>query len=232
MEGTIDRTSWQGIIPPHHNGCKDSREESNAENGRGQGEVEKLSSPNHPTSGPPERSKVKVTIEWGDIKHTVEGDLEVVVREVMQFAARVLPNYSLASKLTFNPDYSTMVDDLSEVVKLTPEGEVVMLRLDMSAENSILLVLLAVRVANAVGSRPTVDMAPEVISKSIGRAVKTVRNTLATMTKTGAIDRTNDGGYKLTMQGIRRAHEVARSLTTKPSLPRAESSGREVQTSG
>jgi hypothetical protein len=191
-----------------------------------------LSSPNHPTTGPPERSKVKVTIEWGDIKHTVEGDLEVVVREVIQFAAKVLPNYSLASKLTFNPDYSTMVDDLSEVVKLTPEGEVVMLRPEMSAENSILLVLLAVRVANAVGSRPTVDMAPEIISKSIGRAVKTVRNTLATMTKTGAIDRTNEGGYKLTIQGIRKAHEVARSLTSKSTMARPDSSGREVQTSG
>jgi hypothetical protein len=191
-----------------------------------------LSSSNPPPTGPPERSKVKVTIEWGDIKHTVEGDLDVVVREVMQFAARVLPNYSLASKLTFNPDYSTMVDDLSEVVKLTPEGEVVMLRPETPAENSILLVLLAVRVANVVGSRPNVDMAPEAISKSIGRAVKTVRNTLATMTKTGIIDRTNDGGYKLTIQGIRKAHEAARSLTTKQSIPRPESSGKEVQTSG
>ncbi len=53
-----------------------------------------------------EKPKVKVQIEWGDVKHTVEGDLESVVREVMQFAAKVLPNYTLASKLTFSPDYS------------------------------------------------------------------------------------------------------------------------------
>ena len=65
-----------------------------------------------------EKPKVKVQIEWGDVKHTVEGDLESVVREVMQFAAKVLPNYTLASKLTFSPDYSSMVDDLSESVKL------------------------------------------------------------------------------------------------------------------
>ena len=183
-----------------------------------------MSSSSQPTTGPPERSKVKVTIEWGDIKHTVEGDLDVVVREVMQFAARVLPNYSLASKLTFTPDYSTMVDDLSEVVKLTPEGEVVMLRPEMSAENSILLVLLAVRVANAVGSRPNVDMAPEAISKSIGRAVKTVRNTLATMTKKGVIDRTNEGGYKLTIQGIRKQSRLflGRSHPERRSRPQGE----------
>ena len=43
-----------------------------------------------------ERPKIKVQIEWGDIKHTVEGDLETVVQEVMRFAAQVLPNYSLA----------------------------------------------------------------------------------------------------------------------------------------
>ncbi len=34
-----------------------------------------------------EQPKIKVSIEWGDIKHTAEGDLETVVREVMQFAA-------------------------------------------------------------------------------------------------------------------------------------------------
>src|SRR6058998_3978321 len=105
-----------------------------------------------------EKPKVKVQIEWGDVKHTVEGDLETVVKEVMQFAAKVLPNYALASKLTFSPDYSSMVDDLSETVKLTPEGEVIMLKTEMSAENSIAMVLLAARVANAVGTRPSVDM--------------------------------------------------------------------------
>ncbi len=159
-----------------------------------------------------ERPKIKVQIEWGDIKHTAEGDLETVIREVMQFAAKVLPNYSLASKLTFSPDYSSMVDDLSESVNLTPEGEVVLLKPEMSAENSIALVLLAARVANAVGARPSVDMGPEMISRAIGKAVKTVRNTLAMIVKTGVVERTAQGNYKLTMQGIRRTHEIARAM--------------------
>jgi DNA-binding transcriptional ArsR family regulator len=162
-----------------------------------------------------ERPKIKVQIEWGDMKHTVEGDLESVVREVMQFAAKVLPNYTLASKLTFTPDYSSMVDDLSENVKLTPEGEAVLLKPELSAENSIALVLLAVRVANVVGTRPTVDMSPEMLSKAIGKSVKTVRNTLALLTKTGVIERTGEGNYKLTIQGIRRTHEAARKMTAR-----------------
>ena len=165
-----------------------------------------------------ERPKIKVQIEWGDIKHTAEGDLETVVREVMQFAASVLPNYSLASKLTFSPDYSSMVDDLSSTVKLTPEGEIVLLKPDMSAENSISLVLVAARVAHAVGTRPNVDLDPEAISRAIGKAVKTVRNTLAMMTKTGVVDRTSMGGYKLTIQGIRKAHEIAKSLTARAAM--------------
>ncbi len=162
-----------------------------------------------------ERPKIKVQIEWGDIKHTAEGDLETVIREVMTFVARVLPNYSLASKLTFSPDYSSMVDDLSETVKLTPEGEVVLLKPEMSAESSIALVLLAARVANAVGTRPTVDMTPDMISRAIGKAVKTVRNTLAMLVKTGIVERTADGNYKLTMQGIRKAHEIARAMNAR-----------------
>ncbi len=162
-----------------------------------------------------ERPKIKVQIEWGDIKHTAEGDLETVIREMMQFAARVLPNYSLASKLTFSPDYSSMVDDLSETVKLTPEGEVVLLKPEMSAESSIALVLLAARVANAVGTRPSVDMSPNMISRAITKAVKTVRNTLAMLVKTGIVERTAEGDYKLTIQGIRKAHEIARALNAR-----------------
>ena len=162
-----------------------------------------------------ERPKIKVQIEWGDIKHTAEGDLETVIREMMQFAARVLPNYSLASKLTFSPEYSSMVDDLSETVKLTPEGEVVLLKPEMSAENSIKIVLLTARVANAVGTRPSVDMSPEMISRAIVKAVKTVRNTLAMLVKTGIVERTADGNYKLTMQGIRKAHEIARGINVR-----------------
>ncbi len=162
-----------------------------------------------------ETPRIKVTIEWGDMKHTAEGDLETVLREMMQFAARVLPNYTLASKLTFSPDYSSMVDDLSETVKLTPEGEVLLVRAEMSAESSIAIVLLAVRVANAVGTRPSLDMGPEMISKAIGKAVKTVRNILAQLVKTGIVERTAEGNYKLTIQGIRKAHEIARSLIAR-----------------
>src|SRR6059036_1549976 len=161
-----------------------------------------------------ERPKIKVQIEWGDIKHTVEGDLETVVQEVMRFAAQVLPNYTLASKLTFAPDYTSMVDDLSEKVKLTPEGEGVLLKQDLSAENSISLVLLASKVANALGTRPTAEMSPDMISRATGKAVKTVRNTLAILAKNGTVERTSAGDYRLTIQGIRKSHENARAMGT------------------
>ena len=100
----------------------------------------------------PDQPKVKVTIEWGDMKHTVEGDPESVMREIIQFAVKFLPNYNLASKLTFSPDYTSMIDDLSEKVKITPEGEGLLIKQDLSAENSIALVLLASKVANALGT--------------------------------------------------------------------------------
>jgi len=175
----------------------------------------------------PEPPRVKVQIEWGDMKHTVEGDLDTVIREVVQFAAKVLPNYSLASKLTFAPDYTSMVDDLSETVKLTPEGEVVLLKPEMSAENSISLVLLASKVASVVGTKSAADMSPEVISRATGKAVKTVRNTLAILTKTGIVERTGEGNYRLTIQGIRKSHETARGMN-----PRAVATEKQVTATG
>src|SRR5260370_2078287 len=125
-----------------------------------------------------DQPKIKVSIEWGDIKHTAEGDLETVVREVMQFAAKVLPNYSLASKLTFSPDYSSMVDDLSSAVQLTPEGEAVLLKPEMSAENSIAMVLLSAPVAHAVRTRPNLEMHPQPTTRPTPNAFKTIHKTL------------------------------------------------------
>ncbi len=164
----------------------------------------------------PEQPRVKVQIEWGDMRHTVEGDLESVMREIIQFAARVLPNYTLASKLTFAPDYASMVDDISEKVKLTPEGEAILLKHDLSAENSISLVLLASKVANALGTRPTAEMSPDMISRATGKAVKTIRNTLAILAKNGLVERTEAGDYKLTIQGIIRSQENARGSGHPP----------------
>jgi hypothetical protein len=175
----------------------------------------------------PEQPRVKVQIEWGDMKHTVEGDLDTVIREVIQFAAKVLPNYTLASKLTFSPDYTSMVDDLSETVKLTPQGEAVLLRQDMSAETSISLVLLAAKVASAVGTRSNAEMSPDNISRATGKAVKTIRNTLAILTKTGIVERTSTGDYRLTTQGIRKSHEAARGMS-----PRTVTMEKQVTTTG
>jgi len=175
----------------------------------------------------PDQPRVKVQIEWGDMKHTVEGDLESVMREIVQFAAKVLPNYTLASKLTFAPDYVSMVDDISEKVKLTPEGEAVLLKQDMSAENSVSLVLLASKVANVLGSRPTAEMSPEMISRATGKAVKTIRNTLAILAKNGLVERTGTGDYKLTIQGIQKSHQSARAT-----IPSTVSTEKQVPLTG
>src|SRR5436853_4346416 len=111
----------------------------------------------------------------------------------------------------------------------TPEGAAVLLKPAMSTENSIRMGPLAGRVAHAVGTRPNVEMDREAISRAIGKAVKTVRNTLAMMTKTGLIDRTTDESYKLSMQGIRKAHEIAKRLTARaassPALKTVTASG-------
>jgi len=49
------------------------------------------------------------------------------------------------------------------------------------------------------------------------------------MTKMGVIDRTSHGAYKLSMQGIRKAHEIAKGLTARAASSPAE---KTVTTSG
>src|SRR5207245_10760446 len=107
-------------------------------------------------------------------------------------------------------------------VKRASESEAGFLRQERSAEQSIVLDLLASRVTHAGGPRPSVDMSPENISKAIGKSFKTVRNTMAMMGKTGIVERTNEGNYRLSIQGIRKSHEIARSVTARAAVSQPE----------
>ena len=157
-------------------------------------------------------SKLKVQIECGEIKHTVEGEVDKVLSEVIRFVSNVFPNYEVASKIMFTPDYLAMMNDISTFVNIAPNGEVILLRSTLSADEAIGLVLLGTHVANKLGKKESDELPVEEISRSIGKAVKTIRNTIAEMSKAGIVERTGKGSYRITGAGMREVHEAAKAL--------------------
>ncbi len=154
---------------------------------------------------------MKVTIEWRGMRHEAEGDVDEVVREVLKFLQRACPTYELASRLLFAPDYVQLMDSLSKFLNITQDGEVVLLKSYMPADQSMGLVLLCAHILSKIGKRDYDEMSIEELKKLTGKSEKTVRNALTQMTKDGTVERTGRGSYRITNLGMMRMMEMLES---------------------
>jgi DNA-binding transcriptional ArsR family regulator len=155
---------------------------------------------------------VKVQVELNGLRHTVEGDSEQVIKEVIQFISRVCPPFDIASRIVWSPDYAKMLETISRLAKISPSGEIIITELVPSSDQAIGIVLLCVHIANKFGKRMNDEMSVEEISSASGKAIKTVRNTLVEMVKAGLVERTGRGTYKISTNGMMEVQESANEL--------------------
>jgi len=150
-----------------------------------------------------EGSKLKVVIEWGSMKHVAEGDADTVLKEVTAFIAKVFPAFEPLSKIMFTPDYMAMLTDLSSLVNIGPNGEIILVRSGLSADQAIGLTLLGSQIASKIGKKQSDDMSVEELASSIRKTSKTVRNTVVEMCKASLVERTGRGTYRITTIGMK-----------------------------
>jgi DNA-binding transcriptional ArsR family regulator len=156
---------------------------------------------------------VKVLVELNGLRHTVEGDSEQVIKEVIQFISRVCPPFDIASRIVWSPDYANMLETISRLAKISPSGEIIITELVPSSDQAIGLILLCAHIANKFGKRMNDEMSVEEISSASGKAIKTVRNTLVEMVKAGLVERTGRGTYKISTNGMKEVQEAANELS-------------------
>lgn len=156
--------------------------------------------------------KIKVQLECGELKHTVEGDAEEAIREIVKFLSSVYPIYDVASKLIYAPDYVEILENVSEFVNFAPSGEAILLKQFSSTDAAIGAILLAADAAHKLGKRESNSLSVEELARALGKAEKTVRNTLSEMIKAGVVERVDKGTYRITVAGIREVNESMKAL--------------------
>jgi len=154
-----------------------------------------------------------VELQLGELKHTARGTPDQVLQEMVTFLSRVVPVYDAASRLLYTPEYQKIIDSLSKILKITPDGQVLLLRDDLPAEKAITAVLLGAHVSSKFQKRPSDELYAEEIARSVGKALKTVRNTIAELQKQGIIERAARGTYRITTSGIMKMEQ---ELQTSP----------------
>lgn len=158
-----------------------------------------------------ESNRIKIEIQAGNMKHSAEGPPEEVLRQVIQFVTKIHPTYELASKLVYAPDLADIFSDISDFVKITPDGRIVMAAEDLPADEAIGYTLIAGQAAQLMTGRQSGYLSAEEISSIIGKALKTVRNILSEMTKSGRIQRGQRGTYAVGPSGLMHYSQLARS---------------------
>lgn len=143
-----------------------------------------------------------VELEFGELRHSASGTPDQVLQEVMAFVSRVIPAYDAASRLLYTPEHGKLIDSLSRIVKIAPDGQVLLLREDLPAEKAITAVLLGAHVSSKFQKRASDELYAEEIARSVGKALKTVRNTIAELQKQGLIERAARGTYRIATAGI------------------------------
>ena len=124
------------------------------------------------------------------------------MQEVFAFVSHAVPGYDAASKILYIPEYAKMLDSISRMLKITPDGQVLLLQENLPAEKAITSVLLGAHVASKFQKRPSDELYAEEIARSVSKALKTVRNTIAELQKQGLIERATRGTYRITTAGI------------------------------
>lgn len=154
-----------------------------------------------------EEKTLKVQIQYGELKQEIEGSVEEVAKEALAFITKICPNYDLASKLLFTADYTQLAKRLADVLCFTQDGQLILKQNSIPADHAILAILMGSHLAYKTGRRRSEEMSAEEISKTIAKAIKTIRNTLAEMVKNGTVERAQRGTYKITASGIIRIDE-------------------------
>ena len=151
---------------------------------------------------------VKVQIDADGLHYESSGSPDEIIPQTMEFLSRAVPTYSLARKLIYTPDLAGLADKVSEFTKITTSGQLLLTRFDLPADRAISIVLFMSHLAAKIAKRPADSLSIEEVAHAVSKASKTIRNTIVNMQKTGLIERTNRGSYRITAKGLMNLEKI------------------------
>jgi len=146
--------------------------------------------------------QVKVQIDIDGMHFESSGSAEELIPQILQFISHTIPTYDLARKLTYVPDLAGLADRVSEFAKITNNNQLLLTKNSLPADKSISIVLFMAHLAAKFAKRAAGSLNIEEIAAAVNKAPKTIRNTIANMQKTGLIERTDRGNYRITQKGL------------------------------
>jgi hypothetical protein len=154
------------------------------------------------------QNKLKVHLEFGEVKVDFEGDVNQVFEFIVHFLTEVYPNLEILRNLVYTPDLTNLATKLIGRVEITIEGPVLVSGSELSARDAACITLLGAHVGNKLGKLTKETLSSGDLAKITGKARKTISNEIPKLITDGLVERTAEGEYKLTVLGIRKTEDM------------------------
>ncbi len=159
------------------------------------------------------QQKLKVHVEFGESKAVFEGTPDDVTKAFLIFLNNTYPTFELARKLSFNLDLTKLAEILIGIIEFALEGLLLTVQ-NLPAEESILVSLLGALVGSKLGKVESESLSAISLSKTTGKALKTISNQLAWMVDDNLVERIGRGEYKITSMGVKHSEKIMQELKT------------------
>jgi hypothetical protein len=150
---------------------------------------------------------LRVHIEFGQEKLDFEGTPDEVFKAFTDFVNKMYPAFEVARQLVFMPDIRKLAESLVGVVEIGMEGPILISGRELSTDETILFALLGSYIGNRLAKLQKSSLSSNELSKTTGKAYKTIMNQLPKMLDDGSVEKI-DKEYKISDFGIIQAQNI------------------------
>ena len=163
----------------------------------------------------PKRS-VTVHVKYGDIEQVFIGNVDDVWVNVNRFFSEMIPTFDMARKVTLTVDLAKVIEDVRDVIAITPEGPELLIPKDKLTDSEILqFYLLAAYVSFRLGKRLTDAMTKEELQTKLGKSMKITATRLGELVKQGFVSKTEEGAFRIATIGVKKLQEELKAIKTE-----------------
>jgi len=149
------------------------------------------------------KEAIEVKIKYKDIEKTISGNAEQVIRELLSFLSKIIPQLELLSQIALTVDINEFLLACKGIFAVTPEGIVITTRTNnLTDRENIMLHLVKARFGYLTKNYEKDSVMIGDLINATKSSAGTVAGRLSEMCSEGLVERVGKGEYRITTYGL------------------------------
>ena len=150
-----------------------------------------------------DEDRIVVHVRYRDVEQVFEGPVEEVWRAVNKFFSELIPIFRLVGEAVLTIDLADLIEELKDLVSLS-DGRIIILadKKELPDKDVLLLGLLGAYIGHRIGALPKETLSSSELREMLEKTAKITSTRLGELRKSGWIEKTDRGEYRITPLGI------------------------------